>query len=145
MTVGRYSTCGFLYHRPTRQVLLHHRDAKAPVFPNVWSLFCGGSEPEDGGDPAATWRREMREELGVTLAEEQIVPLWVAPSPVSGRPRHVLYADWPDLDGPFVLGEGDGFGWFALGDALRLPDLPPVVREDLRRFAQHEAGSGAQG
>ena len=136
VATGRYSTCGFLHHRPSRQVLLHHRDAKAPVFPNVWSFFCGGSEPEDGGSPAATWRRELREELGVTLAAEQVVHLWVAPSPVSGRPRHVLYAAWPELRGPFVLGEGDGFGWFALEDAVRLPDLPAVVEADLRRFVQ---------
>lgn len=136
MTPDRYAACGFLYHPATRQVLLHHRSADAPVLPGVWSFFCGGAEPEDGGDPATTWRRELGEELGITVPAERIRYLGVAASPQSGRPRHVFSAEWPRLDGPFVLGEGDGFAWFPIDRALGLLDLPAVAKADLRRFVQ---------
>ncbi|HEX2034894.1 MAG TPA: NUDIX domain-containing protein [Chloroflexota bacterium] len=133
---GRYSTCGFLFHAESGQVLLHHRDGNAPVLPDVWSFFCGGSEPEDGGDPAATWCREMAEELGIVLRPEQVVFLCEAPSPITGRRRFVFYSLWPHADESFVLGEGDGFGWFTLEAALALPDLPAVAKADLHRFGR---------
>ena len=68
----RYASVGFLYHAASRQVLLHHRDARASLYPECWAGFGGRDEPQDGGDPSATWRREMREELGVELSPEVI-------------------------------------------------------------------------
>ena len=128
----QYGAAGFLYHRDAGQVLLHHRDGKAPRFPNHWSDFGGTNEPGDGGDPVATWQREMREELGVELDHEQISPLRVYVSPYTGHPRHVFYAFWPTLDtSAFVLGEGDGFGWFALDEAIALTDIVDLARDDL--------------
>jgi len=108
-----YGSVGVLYHRASGKVLLHHRDGKAPHYANLWAGFGGLGEPEDGGDPVATWQREMREELGIELRREQIVPLREYISPHSGRPRYIFYVLWPTLDTEhFVLGEGDGFGWF---------------------------------
>jgi 8-oxo-dGTP pyrophosphatase MutT (NUDIX family) len=136
VTAGRYVACGFLFHPPTGQVLLHRRSAAARALPGIWSFFCGGAEPEDGGDPAATWRREVGEELGIAVPASRVVELGVAPDPTAGRPRHVFAAAWPRLEGVFVLGEGDGFAWFTLTAALGLPDLPAAAKEDLRRFAR---------
>ena len=104
-----YTAGGFLYRPGTGQVLLHHRDANAPRHPDLWSNFGGRSEASDGGDPVATWRREMREELGVELTPAQIRPIRNHVNPGTGRHRYIFYAEWPSLDEDFTLTEGDGF------------------------------------
>lgn len=124
---------GVLYHAESDSVLLHHRDAGAPSMADQWHTFGGFAEPEDGGDPVATWRREMREELGVDVPAEQVCHLYehvVGP----GRIVHVLYAEWPTRSEDFVLGEGDGFAWFPFEVALQLPDLSDRARERLLRL-----------
>jgi 8-oxo-dGTP pyrophosphatase MutT (NUDIX family) len=70
-----YSAIGCLYHPPTGRMLLQHRDDATPAHPNHWGLFGGGAEDQDGGHPAATWCRELREELGVELAPDRAIPL----------------------------------------------------------------------
>lgn len=127
----RYTAGGFLYHATTGSVLLHHRDANAPRYPNLWAGFGGISEPADRGDPVATWRREMREELGVELAPEQVRPIQDQLNPRTGRHRYAFYAEWPTRDESFALTEGDDYGWFPLEDALALPDIVDRARDDL--------------
>jgi 8-oxo-dGTP pyrophosphatase MutT (NUDIX family) len=136
-----YHCCGFLFHRETGSVLLHHRDAGTADLPGVWSFFCGKPEPEDGGDPAATWRREMREELGVAVEPGKVVPFGVYVDQARGAVRHVFYVEWTDREHGFVLSEGDGIGWFTIEEALALPDLPELAKGDLRRFAAKGYGS----
>lgn len=124
---------GVLYHAESDSVLLHHRDAGAPSFADQWHTFGGGAEPEDGGDPVATWRREMLEELGVDVPVERVCSLYEhAVEP--WRVFHVFYAEWPTRSEDFVLGEGDGFAWFSLEEALRLPDISDRARERLLRL-----------
>jgi 8-oxo-dGTP pyrophosphatase MutT (NUDIX family) len=129
--VTSYAAVGFLYHAASRQVLLHHRDAGASIYPSCWAAFGGRDEPGDGGDPAATWQREMREELGVELARGQIVPLRQYINPDVGRPRYIYYVVWPTLDDEFRLTEGDGYAWIPLDEAIVLPDLMDLARGDL--------------
>ncbi|HEX2037662.1 MAG TPA: NUDIX domain-containing protein [Chloroflexota bacterium] len=134
----RYASAGVLYHPQSGKVLLHHRDGGAPSFPNQWHTFGGGMEEEDGGDPVATWRRELREELGITVAAEQVIPLY---EHVLGPDRRtfVFYCEWPVLSEDFVLGEGDRFAWFTFDEALRLPDLTEWARERLLRLRARAA------
>jgi 8-oxo-dGTP pyrophosphatase MutT (NUDIX family) len=127
-----YIAAGFLYHPPSGSVLLHHRGPDAPSDPDRWHLFGGHGEPADGGDPGATWRRELREELGVTLAAEQVV--FLRPAHVAGRRRYIYYARWPTRAEDFVLGEGQGYAWYPLAAALAHPDLVERTRDDLRYF-----------
>ena len=129
--VTRYAAVGFLYHAASRQVLLHHRDAGASVYPECWAGFGGRDEPRDDGDPVATWRREMREELGVDLSREQIIPLRQYINPDVGRPRYIFYVAWPSLNDDFALTEGDGYAWIPLDEAIVLPDLMDLARGDL--------------
>ncbi len=124
---------GVLYHAQTDSVLLHHRDAGAPTDADCWHPFGGYSEPADGGDPVATWRRELREELGVDVPAALVRPLF-QDEVASGRVVHVFWAEWPTRSEDFVLGEGDGFAWFPLEAALRLPDLTDRARERLLRL-----------
>jgi 8-oxo-dGTP pyrophosphatase MutT (NUDIX family) len=66
---------GFLYHPGSGKVLLQLRDTDKPPNAGKWAFFGGRAEAEDRGDLLATWCREMREELGVTLDRGQVVSL----------------------------------------------------------------------
>jgi 8-oxo-dGTP diphosphatase len=129
----RYASGGVLYHADTRQVLLQHRTDDAPAYPGQWGLFGGSDELEDRGDPVATWCREVREELGIVLDPRHFRSL----GEVWGRngARHYrcyLFAyPWPAPTRDFVLGEGQGFAWFDIEEALGLALLIPLAAECL--------------
>ena len=133
----RYASVGFLYHPPSGKVLLHHRDANASHYPLCWAGFGGMNEPEDRGDPLATFQREMHEELGIMLQREQITYLRGYVNRDVGRQRYVYFATWPSTDDVFALAEGDDYRWFTLDGALALPDLMAYAREDLLYFRSH--------
>ena len=129
--VVRYAAVGFLYHAASGKVLLHRRDGNTAFYPHTWAGFGGSNEPEDGGVPARTWRRELREELGIALTLDQINPIRSYVNPEVGRARHVFYAVWPTLDDDFALTEGEGYAWFPLQEAITLPDLMRFAQDDL--------------
>ena len=124
---------GFLYHPPSRKVLLQLRDADKPPNAGKWAFFGGRAEPEDGGDLLTTWCREMREELGVALDPTRVVSLRHG-TYEDGLRWHDFYCDWPSLEEDFVLTEGQRYAWFALDEAIGHPDLAEYAREDLRLF-----------
>lgn len=126
---------GFLYHVTSGKVLLHLRGVDAPPSAGKWAFFGGRSEPEDGNDLLATWRREMREEIGVTLEPAQVVSLRHGTYD-DGRQWHDFWCAWPSLDADFVLTEGQRYAWFTLDEALRLPDLADYARDDLLLFRE---------
>lgn len=136
-----YGSTGFLIHPATRKVLLHHRDRSALVYPDLWSFFGGSSEKQDSGDPVTTWLRELREELGIVLKVEQVIPFGEGEF-ANGKRRYVFYCEWPTLSEDFILGEGQGFAWFDLDDALQLPTLTPIVRADLLMLRERLASLG---
>ncbi len=127
---------GILIHHPTRRVLLQHRTDDAPVNPGRWGMFGGSAEPEDGGDPVATMhreltmRRELHEELGIDVNVPDLVPLWSYITE-SGTHRNVYLCSWPALTVDFALGEGQGYDWFAIDEALSTLDLTTSSRRDL--------------
>jgi 8-oxo-dGTP pyrophosphatase MutT (NUDIX family) len=131
--VVRNVAVGFLYHAASGKVLLHLRGVDAPPNPGKWAFFGGRSEPEDGHDLLATWLREMREELGVTLDPAHVVSLRDGIYD-DGTRWHDFYCEWPSLDEDFVLTEGQRYAWFTLDEALSLPDLAAYAREDLLLF-----------
>ena len=133
--VARDVAVGFLYHAASGRVLLHLRAADAPPNAGMWAFFGGRCEPEDGGDLLVTWLREMREELGAALDPARVVSLRHG-AYEDGARWHDYYHEWPSLDENFVLTEGQRYAWFALDEALALPDLAPYAREDLRLFRE---------
>ncbi|MCL4508548.1 MAG: NUDIX domain-containing protein [Chloroflexi bacterium] len=127
---------GFLYHATSGKVLLHLRSADKPPNAGKWAFFGGRSELEDTNDLSATWRREMREELGVTIDPMRIVSLRYG-TYNDGTQWHDFYCDWPSLDEHFTLTEGQRYAWFTLDEALSLPNLAGYAREDLALFREH--------
>ena len=105
MVVVQDVAVGFLYHAASGKVLLHLRAADKPPNPGKWAFFGGRCEPEDGGDLLATWRREMHEEIGVTLDPASAVSLRHG-AYADGVRWHDFYAEWPSLDEDFILTEG---------------------------------------
>lgn len=126
---------GFLYHAASGKVLLHLRSADAPPNPGKWAFFGGRCELEDNGNLLATWLREMREELGVTLDPARVVSLRYGTYD-NGTRWHDFYCEWSTLDEDFVLTEGQRYAWFTLREALSLADLADYAREDLHLFRE---------
>src|SRR5215218_8234705 len=99
----KYFAGGFLFHLASRKVLLQFRGSKTPHSPNTWCFLGGWSEPADRGSPSVTWRREMREEIGVAIDPQAVVPLCDYLPPSSPFHRHIFYCEWPSADGDFPL------------------------------------------
>ena len=131
----RHVAVGFLYHAATGRVLLHLRSPDKPPSAGQWAFFGGGAEPEDGDDLRATWCREMREELGVTLDPARCVSLRHGTYPDGSR-WHDFFCAWPSLDTAFALTEGQRYAWFTLAEAFALPNLAEYARGDLRHFRE---------
>src|SRR6185436_1682945 len=125
----------FFYHAPSRRVLLQHRTDDAPSYPGHWGMFGGGGEPEDGGDPTLTIRREVQEELGLALDPGRVVPLWDYMTS-RGSHRYVFLYPWDDPEYPFIQTEGQGRGWFTVEEALGSLTLTDNGRRDLLLLAE---------
>jgi 8-oxo-dGTP pyrophosphatase MutT (NUDIX family) len=123
----KYFAGGFLFHASTRKVLLQWRGSKTSSNPNRWCFLGGWSEEEDRGDPAVTWCREMREEIGVAIDPRGVVPLCDYVPASSPYHRYIFYCDWPAVieDFPLPQDEEDlaAVRWFTVEEALALPDL----------------------
>lgn len=146
-TEEKYFVGGFLFHPESRKVLLQFRGSKTPHSPNTWCFLGGWSEAEDRGSPGATWRREMREEIGVDIAPTATVPLCDYVPASSPYRRHIFYCEWPDLadDFPLPADEDDlaAVGWFTPEEAFALRDpLTNGTRRDLLLFQKRLAQRG---
>ena len=132
-----------LYHAPSGRVLLQHRTSDAPEFPDHWGFFGGSGEEEDGDDPLRALRREITEELGLDLDSSAIVRLWDYMTP-RGSHRYVHLYPWADLAYPFVINEGQGYGWYTIADALATLKLTTNARHDLGLLAEYLAAQGVR-
>jgi len=125
-----------LFHAATGRVLLQHRTSDAPAFPDHWGFFGGSGEDEDGDDPLRAVRREIQEELELELDASAIVPTWDYMTS-RGSHRYVFLYPWPDLEYPFVINEGQGYGWYTIDEALGTLLLTTNARHDLGLLAEY--------
>ena len=118
------------------RILLGHRSATRPFFPNVWDLPGGHCEP--GESREQTLVRELQEELGIT--------------PAAWRPLGDLHETVPGSDASVVLHlyevtawtgepvirapeEHDELAWFRIDDACTLALAHPSYARWFRRLA----------
>lgn len=116
---------GFLYHPTSQEILLHLRDSKTNNNPNVWAFFGGLSQKNE--NPEQTFRREVLEELHITLDTVDYIQDYVNPDFATHRYVYVASVNQKPL---FQLHEGKSAEWFTPKHALTLP-LSKRTREDL--------------
>lgn len=123
--------------RDGNRVLLCHRSAQRPRYPDVWDLPGGHVEP--GELPGASLVRELREELGIDIA----LPM--------GPPMHEIHADavdmqiwlietWKGTPANVAPGEHDAIAWFTedeLGELSLAHDT--YLAMFAKTLAQHRA------
>ena len=117
-------------------VLVYRRDEKAPKYPLHMDVPGGGAEPNE--TPFETFKREVKEEFGLHIAEDKIVYSrryqgtinltefgWYA---VAKLPE--VFAD------KIVFGdEGVDYSLMSVGDFLELKDAWPTYQERARDYA----------
>src|SRR4051794_9373824 len=92
---------GFLHYRASGKILLNLRVPDKQVHAGKWAYFGGRAESEDA-NLVATWCREMREEIGVTVDPASVVMIREGVF-ASGVRWMGCYAVWPTVDDPFDL------------------------------------------
>lgn len=126
---------GFLFNPLTEEILLHKRDDKTTKHPNKWAFFGGSSE--EGETPLQTFVREIKEELGITIQIDEVMPLRNYLNPEFGTQRHVFYVVRDTPKNQMVLGEGADFDWVPLGKVFGY-DATPMTLNDITYFLQEK-------
>jgi 8-oxo-dGTP pyrophosphatase MutT (NUDIX family) len=124
---------GFLYNPKERAVLLHKRDAKAPVNPNFWAFFGGLNEGNE--TPKQTFQRELNEELDIDIPEDKILPLCDYLNEELQTYRYVFYVESDLPKAQMRLSEGEDFEWISLDKVFDYVLTEKSVR-DLKTFMQ---------
>lgn len=127
------------------QVLIVKRSASCKYGPNLWQLPGGKVEP--GESPLKAAVREMGEELGITLTEEQLTPVQIFRSHFlndSSQPFDMhLYLCRVDDSIPDIRlnRENQSFEWLEL-DTLSLYDKTFLgINQDMIRVVWQESGA----
>lgn len=104
-------------------LLMHRRDNKPDIcWPDTWSPNGGKPEAEDAG-PAATIRREVREEVGLQVPLEHLF----THAADSGHLTYVFRGQWDGDPDSLVLTEGTALAFVDPGDMRDVP-MSPLAR-----------------
>ena len=126
--MDEYSGAHIILYTEDERILLCKRDNRAPNFPGYWSLFGGGTEAKDAGDPRRTACRELSEELeGLELKPVYLEPLCRVRSVRGSGLRIVHYFKARltcELSELRVKDEGDALGLFVSAELDHLPVRP---------------------
>lgn len=90
------------------QILLQHRTADAPTFPNMFCIF--GGKVEAGETPLEAVKRECFEELEYKLLEPELV-LNFSTQSVLGKRNKFIFLERYDESKKLVLHEGQDMVW----------------------------------
>ncbi len=126
-----FYSCVVLFNSKRKEVLLQKRDSKAPVNPNIWSFFGGGSEK--GENPEDCLCREIKEEIGVSVDRNKLKFFRSYVNQDMLSLRHVFFLDFDLKKEEMTLGEGEDFDWIPLDRVFDL-ELTKYTRVDLEFF-----------
>jgi 8-oxo-dGTP diphosphatase len=117
------------------EILLQHRSADAPTYPDHWAFF--GGHIEDGETPEQAVAREAMEELQYELERPALFKVHTS------VPNCVIYVFVADYSGAeLVLGEGQGMRWFVPSETKHLL-MNDHDRSILEEFAASNAMNSA--
>ncbi len=119
---------GFLYDSKSGRVLLHKRDGNTKINPNKWAFF--GGLQEEGETPTQCFVRELEEEIGLKVNEDEVVPLCDYLNVELDTYRYVFFVESTVQKDNLKLGEGAGFDWVHLAE-INNKDLTEKTRLDL--------------
>jgi 8-oxo-dGTP pyrophosphatase MutT (NUDIX family) len=122
---------GFMFNPKTNSVLLHKRDSKTKFNPGKWAFF--GGESLTNESPAETFMRELKEELGIEISKDQVVPLCNYLNKEFNTHRHIFYVESDLKKDEIKLGEGVDFNWIPLEKVFNY-DLTEKTIKDLELF-----------
>ena len=121
----------FLYNPDKKEVLLHKRDGNTQINPHKWAFFGGLIEGDE--TPRDALVREMKEELNLDIAPEEITPLLDYYNEERNTHRYTSYIVSKKKKEEMTLGEGADFDWIPLDDVFTY-DLTEKVKNDLEFF-----------
>lgn len=113
---------GLLLLRADGKFLLQHRDDHATRFPGYWGFFGGGLDENE--DPETAMVRETKEELGIDVVNYHLVLHHHFSDAHDAVGEKWLFTAPYEQQGPLILGEGQGMGWFSVHDLDALTIIP---------------------
>jgi 8-oxo-dGTP diphosphatase len=129
--VQKFYSGGFFYNPKTQAVLLHLRDGNTLENPNKWALFGGSNEGSES--PKECFIREIKEELGVFLKENEVKYLCDYLNVDRGTQHYVFYVESDIAKDKMELNEGADFDWIPLANVFEY-DLHDKTKNDLKTF-----------
>lgn len=122
---------GFLYNSKRKEVLLHLRDGNTSVNPHKWAFFGGTSEGNE--TPEMCCAREWKEELGIMVAPEQLIPVCDYLNTDRNTWRYIYMFPSDLKKDQMKLTEGADFDWIPIEKVFDY-DLTDKTVRDLKFF-----------
>ena len=129
----KFRAGGFLYNPNTNSVLLHQRDGNTTFNPRYWAFFGGCNEGDETAEQC--FIRELYEEIGYTITEDQVVYLDDYQNIELGTHRHIFYVISDIEKSKLVLGEGADMEWIPLEKVFTYK-LTDKTIDDLKKFIE---------
>lgn len=130
----RFYAGGFLYNQATTSILLHKRDARTKVNPMKWAFFGGLNEGNE--TPEQTFIREMKEELGIDILEDELQLLCEYYNEEQNTYRYVYFVNKDIEKLRLTLNEGEAYEWIQIEKVFDY-DLTDKTHRDLKLFVRN--------
>ena len=119
-----------------QKILLGQRSAVREFYPNVWDVFGGHIEPDEGHEQ--TLVRELQEELGITPTQWTYLQTLREPS-ADLTVYLYLVTEWSGTPVNRQRDEHSAIGWFSLTEACELHLADPIYPTLFARYLASES------
>jgi 8-oxo-dGTP pyrophosphatase MutT (NUDIX family) len=128
---GKQGAGAIILAKATGRILLPYRSARVEQ-PNTWGVW--GGAIDEGDDPKATVKKEMKEEVGYTGTILNILPLYVFKDQRTGFQYHNFITIVPEEFQPTLNWETEDYDWVNFGD------WPQPLHFGLKTLIQNSGG-----